>query len=77
MHSGNGLHVIWTPELVAKCEADLQAAARAADDVIEAVEKKKNPWERWFERIGSYCERHFGPDWQKGDKIFWDKFPFY
>jgi hypothetical protein len=34
VHTGSfyGLHVIWTPELVAKCEADLQAAARAADD---------------------------------------------
>jgi len=34
IHVGSfyGVHVIWTPELVAGCEADLQAAAKAADD---------------------------------------------
>lgn len=47
------------------------------NDVLEAQEKGKSTWDRWFERLGTYCERHFGPDWQKDDKIFWDKFPFY
>ncbi len=47
------------------------------NDILEAQEKGKNTWERWFDRLGSYCERHFGPDWQKDDEIFWDKFPFY
>jgi hypothetical protein len=34
IHVGSfyGLHVIWTPELVAECDADLRAAAQAAND---------------------------------------------
>ena len=47
------------------------------NDILEAQEKGLSTWGRWFERVGSYCERHFGPNWQKDDKIFWDKFPFY
>ena len=47
------------------------------NDILEAQEKGRNTWEGWFDRIGTYCERHFGPDWQSGDKIFWDKFPFH
>lgn len=47
------------------------------EDILEAQQKGRNTWERWFERLGAYCERHFGPDWQKGDRIFWEKFPFH
>ena len=47
------------------------------NDILEAKEKGLSTWGRWSERIGTYCERHFGPNWQKDDKIFWDKFPFY
>jgi DNA-binding NtrC family response regulator len=47
------------------------------EDVLEAQQKGENPWKRWFERLGNYCERHFGPNWQKDDKIFWEKFPFH
>jgi DNA-binding NtrC family response regulator len=47
------------------------------EDILAAHQKGENTWKNWFERLGSYCERHFGPDWQKGDKIFWDKFPFH
>jgi hypothetical protein len=47
------------------------------NDILEAQEKGKNTWDRWLDRFGAYCERHFEPDWQKGDKIFWDRFPFY
>ena len=47
------------------------------EDILEDRQKGRNTWERWFDRLGSYCERHFGPDWQKGDRIFWEKFPFH
>ena len=47
------------------------------EDILEALEKGKSPWSGWFDRLGTYCERHFGPDWQKGDQIFWDRFPFH
>lgn len=47
------------------------------EEILEAQQKGRNTWERWMSRLGSYCERHFGPNWQKGDKIFWEKFPFH
>ena len=47
------------------------------EDILDAQQKGQNTWGRWVERLGSYCERHFGPNWQQGDRIFWDKFPFH
>jgi CheY-like chemotaxis protein len=44
-------------------------------DVIEAKEKRKNPWVRWFERLGGFFNenRNFsGPNWRKQHKKFWD-----
>ena len=29
------------------------------DDILEAKEKGKHFWWRWFERLGSYYEKHF------------------
>lgn len=34
-------------------------------DIYEAREKGKSLWWRWFDRLADYCERKFGPDWQK------------
>lgn len=34
-------------------------------DIYEAKEKGKSLWWRWFDRLADYCERKFGPDWQK------------
>ncbi|RLB32726.1 MAG: response regulator [Deltaproteobacteria bacterium] len=43
-------------------------------DVIEAKEKKKNPWIRWFERLGGFYDRLFtGPNWREKEKEFWEK----
>ncbi len=47
------------------------------EDILDALDRGHDTWKRWFERLGSYCERHFGPDWQRGDQIFWEKFPFH
>ncbi len=47
------------------------------EDILEAREKGRHPWSRWFEKMGDFCEKRFGKDWQKGDKEFWDKMPFY
>ncbi|MFY9706775.1 MAG: response regulator, partial [Desulfobacterales bacterium] len=47
------------------------------EDIMDARNKGQNTWSRWFDRLGSYCERRFGPDWQRGDRIFWEKFPFH
>jgi DNA-binding NtrC family response regulator len=54
--------------------------ARVADfleELLEAKEKGKHFWWRWLDRWGSYYENKFGPDWQKQDKEFWEKFPHY
>lgn len=43
-------------------------------DVLEAVEKKKNPWVRWLERLGSFYDKKFtGPNWREQEREFWDK----
>ena len=43
-------------------------------DIIEAKEKKKNVWARWYDRLGSfYDERFTGPNWREKQKEFWDK----
>lgn len=47
------------------------------EEILDARQKGRSTWERWFQRLGSYCERHFGPNWQKGEEIDWDKFPFH
>ncbi len=45
-------------------------------DVIEAKEKKKNPWVRWLDRLGPYFDerkRFSGPNWREDHKKFWDE----
>lgn len=41
-------------------------------DVLEAKEKSKNVWVRWYERLSSFCDRRFGPNWKDDDPQFWD-----
>lgn len=41
-------------------------------DVLEAKEKDKNPWVRWFERLGSFFDKKFsGTNWREQEKEFW------
>ena len=47
------------------------------NDVLDAKEKGKNPWTRWYDRMGSFFEKKFGPKWQEDESEFWEKFPFY
>ena len=43
-----------------------------AADVIEAVEKNKNPWARWFERlVGFYDVKFGGTDWREKELEYW------
>ena len=45
-------------------------------DVIEARDKKRNPWLRWFERLGAFFDtktNFTGPNWREQDKKFWDE----
>jgi len=45
-------------------------------DILEAKEGGKNPWKRWYERLVSFCERKFDPEWQRDDKEFLGEVPF-
>jgi len=47
------------------------------NDVLDAKEKGKNPWIRWYDRLGSFFENKFGPKWKDDERDFWEKFPFY
>jgi DNA-binding NtrC family response regulator len=42
-------------------------------DVIDAKEKGKNPWVRWYDRLGSFFDVIFtGPHWRELEKEFWE-----
>ena len=47
------------------------------NDILEAKEKGKNTWVRWYDRMGSFFEKRFGKEWKESDQEFWEKFPFY
>lgn len=46
-------------------------------DVLKAKEEGKNPWTKWYSRLGAFCDRKFGPDWDKDEKEFWEKMIYY
>ena len=41
-------------------------------DMLEALEKKKNVWVRWYEKLSGFCDQRFGPNWKDEDPEFWD-----
>ena len=43
-------------------------------DILVAREKGKNLRNLWIERMGSFYEKKFGPDWQGDDEEFWENF---
>jgi DNA-binding NtrC family response regulator len=47
------------------------------NDILEAREKGKNVMERWSNRLASFYDKKFGPDWQEEDKEFWEKFKYW
>lgn len=43
-------------------------------DVIESIEKGKNPWIKCFERLGRFYDKKFGgKNWREKEKDFWEK----
>jgi len=43
-------------------------------DVLEAREKRRSPWLRWFERLTEFYDRRFGgTDWREKEKGFWEE----
>lgn len=43
------------------------------EDILQAIEKGKDPWWRWLGRLASFWKREFGPDWQNYDEEFFEK----
>ena len=43
------------------------------EDVLEAKEKGKSFWWRWFDRFAAYYDRKFGPRWQEPEKDIWKR----
>ena len=41
-------------------------------DILEAREKNKNVFVKWYERLSSFCDRRFGPNWKDEDSEFWN-----
>lgn len=39
------------------------------NDILEAEKKGKSFWWRWHDRLASYFDKKFGPDWQKEHRI--------
>ncbi|RJR41314.1 MAG: response regulator [Desulfobacteraceae bacterium] len=46
-------------------------------EVLEDKEKGRHFWSRWLDRWGAFYDEKFGPDWQKEDKEFWEKFKYW
>ena len=43
-------------------------------DVLLALDKKKSPWDKLFERLGGFYDKRFhGTNWREKEKDFWEK----
>ena len=43
-------------------------------DVLEALEQKKSPWVKLFERLGGFYDKRFhGPNWREQEQKFWEE----
>jgi len=56
---------------------NLSDIAAYLNDILEAKEKGKSLWWRWFDRFASYYDEKFGPDWRNKDKEFWQNFTYW
>jgi len=52
--------------------ADIEGFLR---DILQAKAEGKHSWWSWLDKLGSYYEKKFGPNWQEKDKDFWRNFP--
>jgi DNA-binding response OmpR family regulator len=55
---------------------EMQNIETYLNDILNAIEQQKSPWDRWFSRMSDYCERTFGEQWRVDEKGSWDKLPF-
>jgi len=43
-------------------------------DVLEAKDRGKSAWIKWYDRLGGFFDRQFGgTDWKEKEKEFWEK----
>jgi len=43
-------------------------------DVLEASEKNKSPWVKWFDRLSNFYDSKFhGPNWREQEQEFWEE----
>lgn len=47
------------------------------NEILEDKIKGKRLSFRWLERWATFYDKKFGPDWQKEDKEFWEKFKYW
>ncbi len=45
-------------------------------DVLEAEKEDEHTWRRWIERLGTFFDARFGPDWKSDNREFWEKLMF-
>lgn len=38
------------------------------EDILEANQKGKTPWSRWYDRMAAFLQRRFGPEWHGSDE---------
>ncbi|MBT4264581.1 MAG: response regulator [Deltaproteobacteria bacterium] len=43
-------------------------------DLLSAFEKGEPPWKMLFEKLDSYFNERFGPDWKEKHQAFWSEF---
>ena len=41
-------------------------------DILDALDKNRNVWSRWYDRLSGFCDKRFGPDWKDEDPDFWN-----
>jgi CheY-like chemotaxis protein len=41
-------------------------------DILDAIDKKKSVFVKWYERLSGFCDRRFGPNWKDDDPDFWN-----
>jgi CheY-like chemotaxis protein len=44
------------------------------EELLAAQAAGKPPWKLLFDKLGSYFDERFGPDWKAKDKAFWSDF---
>jgi CheY-like chemotaxis protein len=44
------------------------------NSLLGAFDRGEPPWKLLFEKLGSYFDKRFGPDWKSKDREFWSEF---